>query len=289
MTQLQTEQLNAAELAALLHFYADAGVDTLLEDAGIDRFAEFAADRARAPAAPPPQAAAAAAAASGRRAPGREAAPTPVRPTAPAPTIPGDEAIAMARKVAGAAQTLEALYDAICAFEGCNLKTSARSTVFPRQLGSLPILVIGPTPSADDDRDGTPFSGAQGELLDRMLNAIGLKRDDLTLAHAIPWRPPGGRPPTPAEAEICRPFTERMISLIKPRHMIMLGNFTARFLTGSTESIHALRGQWFSIEAGATTTEALAMLHPQDLMVAPLSKRLAWNDLLTFEAKLGQN
>ena len=287
MTPLQTDQLNAAELAALLHFFADAGVDTLLEDAGIDRFQEFATERARTPA--PAQSAPAPAVASPvKRAPGREQPPSPVRASAPALTIPGDEAVATARKAASEAQTLEELHAAISTFEGCNLKTSARSTVFPIKAGAQPILVIGPTPSADDDRDGIAFSGMQGELLDRMLGAISLNRDDLTLAHAVAWRPPGGRPPTPAEAEICRPFTERMIALVKPRYMIMLGNFTTRFLTGSTESIHALRGQWFQIDAGGTVTDALAMLHPQDLMAAPLSKQLAWNDLLTFEAKLRQ-
>lgn len=192
----------------------------------------------------------------------------------------------MARRAAEAATTLADLKQAIDAFEGCNLKASARNSVFPTEAGRLPILIFGATPSAEDDREGVPFSGAHGELLAKMFSAIGIDITQTTLAHSVPWRPPGGRPPTPAEAEICRPFAMRLIALAKPRFIVMLGNFTTRFFTGSTEAIHALRGQWFEI--GTPPTEAVAMLHPQDLMTAPLSKRLAWTDLLALEQRIKQ-
>jgi DNA polymerase len=192
----------------------------------------------------------------------------------------------MARRAAEAATSLAELKQAIDNFEGCNLKASARNSVFPTDAGSLPILIIGATPTAEDDREGVPFSGAHGELLAKMFSAIGIDVAQTTLAHSVPWRPPGGRPPTPAEAEICRPFAMRLIALAKPRFVVMLGNFTTRFFTGSTEAIHALRGQWFEI--GTPPTQAVAMLHPQDLMTAPLSKRLAWADLLAFEQHMKQ-
>ena len=198
--------------------------------------------------------------------------------------IPGEEAVELARRAADAAKSLAELKQAVESFEGCNLRASARNTVFPGHQGSLPVLVFGATPSAEDDREGNAFSGAHGELLSRMFGAIGIALEDMTLAQTVPWRPPGGRPPTPAEAEICRPFAMRLITLAKPRFVVMLGNFTARFFTGSTEAIHALRGQWYEI--GTPPTQAVAMLHPQDLIAAPLSKRLAWADLLAFEARL---
>lgn len=279
---IEVSQLNAGELAALLHFHADAGVEFLLEDEGIDRFAEFASSavlRAPAQAAPQQERAQRPSAAAAAK-----PVPRPVSSTAVA--IPGEEAIEMARRAAEAATSLAELKQAIDNFEGCNLKASARNSVFPTEAGSLPILIIGATPTAEDDREGVPFSGAHGELLAKMFSAIGIDVAQTTLAHSVPWRPPGGRPPTPAEAEICRPFAMRLIALAKPRFVVMLGNFTTRFFTGSTEAIHALRGQWFEI--GTPPTQAVAMLHPQDLMTAPLSKRLAWADLLAFEQHMEQ-
>jgi DNA polymerase len=279
---IEVSQLNAGELAALLHFHADAGVEFLLEDEGIDRFAEFASSAAlRTPAQSAPSQERAQ-----RPSTAAAAKPAPRPVSAPAVAIPGEEAIEMARRAAEAATSLAELKQAIDNFEGCNLKASARNSVFPTEAGSLPILIFGATPSAEDDREGIPFSGAHGELLAKMFGAIGIDVAQTTLAHSVPWRPPGGRPPTPAEGEICRPFAMRLIALAQPRFIVMLGNFTTRFFTGSTETIHALRGQWFEI--GTPATEAVAMLHPQDLMTAPLSKRLAWMDLLAFEQRFKQ-
>ncbi len=277
---IEASQLNAGELAALLHFHADAGVEFLLQDEGVDRFAEFAASVAlRAPAQSAPQQERA------QRPSATAAAKPATRPvSATAVAIPGEEAVEMARRAAEAAASLAELKQAIDSFEGCNLKASARNSVLPTEAGELPILIFGATPSAEDDREGVPFSGAHGELLAKMFGAIGIDVGRTTLAHTVPWRPPGGRPPTPAEAEICRPFAMRLIALAKPRFIVMLGNFTTRFFTGSTEAIHALRGQWFEI--GTPPTDAVAMLHPQDLMTAPLSKRLAWMDLLEFEQRM---
>jgi len=281
---IEVSQLNAGELAALLHFHADAGVEFLLEDEGVDRFAEFAASAAASAAMRAPAQSAAQQERAQRPSAAAKAAPRPVSATAVA--IPGEEAVEMARRAAEAATSVAELKQTIEAFEGCNLRTSARNSVFPSEVGPMPILIFGATPSAEDDREGAPFSGVHGELLTKMFGAIGVDIAETTLAHTVPWRPPGGRPPTPAEAEICRPFAMRLIALTKPRFIVMLGNFTARFFTGSTDAIHALRGQWFEI--GTPPTQAVAMLHPQDLMTAPLSKRLAWMDLLAFEQRMKQ-
>lgn len=287
---ISAQDLSPAELAALLHFHADAGVDWLLEDEPLDRFAEFAAGRqARAPqrSNEPQQP-------EIRSAP-QQAAPSPrqtARASAPAPAapvnvaVPDDQAIASARFAAESARSLAELKTALESFNGCNLKNSARNTVFAEGDPSSGIMIIGPMPDADDDREGLPFTGKTGLLLDRMLAAIGLDRTKLMLTNVVPWRPPGNRSPSGPEMEICRPFIERQIALAEPKVLLLLGNFTARFFFGGSGTIHTLRGQWRDVAVGVGTAPAIATLHPQELLNAPASKSLAWNDLLAFQARL---
>ncbi len=291
---ISAQDLSPAELAALLHFHADAGVDWLLEDAPLDRFAEFAASRqARAPQSgaqsqqrepqnAPPQ----------PPSPARQGSSAATRAPAAAPSspvtvaLPDDQAIASARFAAESARSLAELKTALESFNGCNLKNSARNTVFAEGDPSSGIMVIGPMPDADDDREGLPFTGKTGLLLDRMLAAIGLDRTKLMLTNVVPWRPPGNRSPSGPEMEICRPFIELQIALAEPKTLLLLGNFTARFFFGGSGTIHTLRGQWRDVAVGAGTASAIATLHPQELLNAPASKSLAWQDLLAFQARL---
>ncbi|MBB3382813.1 MULTISPECIES: uracil-DNA glycosylase [unclassified Rhizobium] len=281
---ISASDLTPAELAALLHFHADAGVDWLLEDQPVDRFAEFEAMRAARQGAraaqPRPEATAPAARPQTERRPAAKPAAAPPRAT---PAIPDEQAVEQARFAAESARSLSELKTALEAFNGCNLKNSARSTIFASGTPEGRIMVIGPMPSADDDREGAPFAGRAGQLLDRMLAAIGLKRDEILLTNVIPWRPPGNRAPSPPEIEICRPFIERQIALAEPKAVLLLGNFTARHFFGSTETIHGLRGEWREISVSGRTIPAIASLHPQELLTAPVNKRLAWSDLLTFK------
>jgi DNA polymerase len=191
--------------------------------------------------------------------------------------------VEQARFAAESARSLSELKTAIEAFSSCNLKNSARSTIFASGTPEGRIMVIGPMPSADDDREGTPFAGRAGLLLDKMLAAIGLRRDGILLTNVIPWRPPGNRAPSAPEIEICRPFIERQIALAEPKALLLLGNFTARHFFGSAETIHGLRGQWREIDILGRTIPAIASLHPQELLTAPINKRLAWSDLLAFK------
>lgn len=282
-----------AELAALLHFYAEAGVDWLVEDEAVDRVTEFAEQRARgprasAPAAPGGQSAPAQATASERTRPSSErAAPRPAAPVQ-APAIPDEHAVTEARFAAESARSLAELKTALEAFGGCNLKTSARSTIFANGDPASGIMVVGPMPSGDDDREGAAFSGRAGLLLDRMLAAIGLSRDSVMMTTVMPWRPPGDRSPSQPEAAICRPFIERQIELAEPKAVLLLGNFTARFFFGETGTIHALRGQWRDIACGGHAVPAIATLHPQELLTAPASKALAWQDLQAFKARMNR-
>lgn len=282
---ISASDLNPAELAALLHFHADAGVDWLLEEEAIDRFAEFEAARAARQAARPTASSEAAGAAQAARQPRAAAAPPPSA-TRTVPAIPDDQAIEQARFAAESARSLAELKTALEAFNGCNLKTSARSTIFASGDTKTGVMVIGPMPSADDDREGAAFAGRAGLLLDRMLAAIDLRRSDILLTNVIPWRPPGSRAPSAPEMEICRPFIERQIALAEPKVLLLLGNFTARFFLGGNETIHALRGQWREVGVAGRTIPAIASLHPQELLTAPVNKRLAWNDLLAFKLRL---
>ncbi|BCH65430.1 uracil-DNA glycosylase [Agrobacterium vitis] len=291
---IAAQDMTAAELAALLAFHAEAGVDWLVEDAPVDRIAQFAAERQARTRATPQQAQ--------PQSPDQRTATAPVglqngpalnrdrpapRPAASTPlAIPDETAINDARFAAESARSLAELKAALEGFSSCNLKTSARSTIFAEGPAEAGIMVIGPIPSADDDREGLAFSGRTGALLDRMLAAIGLRRDALLLTTAIPWRGPGDRMPTPAEAAICRPFIERQIALAEPKAVLLLGNFTARFFFGGTATIHSMRGEWRDVAAGGHGVAAMATFHPQELLQAPATKALAWRDLLAFRQRL---
>lgn len=301
---ISAQDLSPAELAALLHFHADAGVDWLLEDTAIDRFAEFAASRTASPAARDArpaqqrenQSSAAAnvqGGASRPSQPAQQSAASRAAASMPAPVqanvaMPDEQAIAAARFAAETARSLGELKTALESFNGCNLKNSARHTIFAEGDPSSGIMVIGPMPDADDDREGSPFVGKTGLLLDRMLAAIGLDRANLLLTNVVPWRPPGNRPPSTPEMEICRPFIERQVALAEPKVLLLLGNFTARFFFGGTGTIHTLRGQWRDVASGNETVPAIATLHPQELLNAPASKSLAWQDLLAFQSRIRQ-
>lgn len=283
---IEVEALPPHALAALLHFYADAGVDVLLEDEAQDRFAAFAAEQ-QARSSRMAEARPAAASAPGQR-PARGGGDTP-RPqgaaTQPLP-LPDQEAVAEARRVAAMAQTLDELKEAVEGFTHCGLKRGARSTILATGECRTGIMVIGGVPGSDEDSGGTAFAGRSGALYERMLGAIGLKRDDVASLAALPWRPPGNRQPTQAEMDVCRPFVERQIALCKPKIVLVLGNFATRYLIDPAAVMHLVRGEWRELGVEGTAIPAMPSLHPEDLLRAPASKRLAWQDLLAFRMKL---
>ncbi len=275
----------------LLEFYVDAGVDCALLDEPQDRFAESAAEKikrqqkAALPASRAPAAGGMAGPAHGApvaRAE-KQAAPPPVAKPA---KIPNEEAIADARSLAESANSLDELKSALMAFTGCNLKNYAKSTVFADGNPEAKIMLVGEAPGRDEDIQGLPFVGRSGQLLDRMLAAIGLDRTKAYIANVVPWRPPGNRTPTPAESEICRPFIERQIALANPQILVFVGSSAAKTLTGRTEGIMRMRGRWTTFQCNDRDIPVMPIFHPAYLLRQPAQKRLAWQDLLAIKRKL---
>jgi DNA polymerase len=149
-------------------------------------------------------------------------------------------------------------------------------------------MVVGEAPGADEDRQGRPFCGVSGRLLDEMLLSIGYDRTTAYITNIVPWRPPGNRKPTPAEVAVCVPFIERHVALVAPRVLLLVGGLAASTLLGSTDGITRLRGQWRTHRPGGGEHDIPAMptFHPAYLLRTPEAKRLAWRDLLAVKARL---
>jgi len=275
----------------IMEWYAEAGVDILLEDTPIDRFSEktpaSAKIKARAgtrsqnqnvgnnkPQTP-----------AERLAQKNEAKPRNVM-SKPSATVPDAAAIDNAKELASNADTIEALKSEMEAFEGCNLKRTAKQLVFADGNPKAKIMLIGEAPGRDEDIQGLPFVGRAGQLLDKMLTAIELDRKKVYITNVIPWRPPGNRTPTPQETEICRPFIERHIELVKPELIVMLGGSAAKTLLKTTDGIMKLRGKWTTVVTKSVSVEALPTLHPAYLLRQPAHKQLVWQDLMQLKLAL---
>lgn len=219
-----------------------------------------------------------------KSAPERKASPAaPAVKSAPAmPEKPAQDAAAMAH----AANDVASLKAAVESFDGCDLKRTARNTVFARGDPQAPLMVIGEGPGQDEDREGVPFVGRSGQLLDRMLAAIGLNETSAYITNVVFWRPPGNRKPSTEEIEICRPFVERHIALAKPRLILLAGGISTQAMLKTPQGIMALRGRWTQITVEGHSVPALPTFHPAFLLRRPQEKAKAWADLLSLQEKL---
>ncbi|MGA9410536.1 MAG: uracil-DNA glycosylase [Roseobacter sp.] len=217
------------------------------------------------------------------QAPQKLADPAPVRGAVPA--VPEVDAVAEAKAHAAAAQDLDGLRSALGAFDHCTLKRGARNLVFSDGQAGAPVMIVGEAPGRDEDREGRPFVGRAGQLLDRMLAAIDMGRDHAThpvyITNVLPWRPPQNRDPNPDEIAMMRPFVERHIALAAPKALVVMGNISAHALLGK-KGITRLRGHWTE----ALGLPVLPMFHPAYLLRNPAAKREAWADLLSLTARL---
>ena len=199
----------------------------------------------------------------------------------------GNAAFINAKEICAKAQTLDDLKEMMERFDGCSLKFSANSTVFGNGNPRAELMIVGEAPGADEDRAGEPFVGRSGRLLNKMLKAIGLERDDCFVSNILPWRPPGNRPPTDAEVAVCLPFIERQIEMVNPKIILMLGNSAANALLNMTESISHLRGHFIAYNIGENKSfPSLATFHPAYLLRSPGQKAKAWNDFLRLKEEL---
>lgn len=240
---------------ALLEWQAELGATEALCDAPVDRYAL------------------------------EQAAPKPKPGAAPAPPPKPKEAdpAEVAQKAARGAASLPALRDALAAFDHCDLKRGARNLVFSDGQPGARVMIIGEAPGRDEDLQGKPFVGRAGQLLDRMLEAIGLSRaENVYITNVLPWRPPQNRDPLPAEIAMLTPFLERHVALAEPDILVLMGNISCQAVLGK-RGITRLRGQWDQ----AWNKPVIPMFHPAYLLRQPAQKRLAWADLLELKARLG--
>lgn len=259
--------LDAATALALLEWQAEMGVDEPMLDAPVDRF-DLAVR-------PPPDA----------------PAPAPAPVAAPMLVLDsGDDLparVAQAEALAASAMTLEALAAAQEAFDGIELKKGARNFCFADGNPAAPVLILGEAPGDEEDRQGRPFVGRSGQLLDRMFDAIGLSRRAvdaeraLYIINVLTWRPPGNRDPHPDEIAISLPFVRRHVALAAPDMIVLMGNIACDAAIGR-RGILRLRGTWTQ----AFDRPALPMTHPAYLLRNPPAKREAWADLLSISARL---
>ncbi len=249
-------------ITSVLAWQIEAGADEAIADTPLDRFARTS-ERVREE---------------------REIAAMPTQPSMRTAT---SSSAAGAREIARAPD-LASLKTAFEAFDGCALKETATNFVFADGPPEARLMFVGEAPGAEEDRQGLPFVGPAGRLLDRMLAAIGLDRAEVYVTNILPWRPPGNRNPTDSEIALCLPFIERHIALVDPAVLVAVGGTAAKALLDTREGIMRLRGRWFNYDVpGADAAIPLrAILHPAYLLRQPAQKRDAWNDLIAIKKKL---
>ena len=254
-----------------LRWQADMGADEAIAPAPLDRLQ---------PAPPPPAPQPAARQARPATQPAPIAAP-PVPENAPSPED---------------CHTLEELRAALDALHHFPLRRTARNTVLTDGNPASRVLLVGEAPGREEDLQGKPFVGRAGQLLDRMLDAIGLSRHaedpeaSVLITNVVFWRPPGNRKPTEAELGFCAPWFARLLALVKPRVIVTLGGTPTQRLAATAQGIMRLRGKWMQCahEGLAEPVPLLPMLHPAYLLRTPVHKRLAWRDLLALRRFLDE-
>jgi len=223
-------------------------------------------------------------------APAPRTAPTTAR-TAPAPAA-APAAVAPAAASNGQYHSLTEIAQALEGFDACPLKKTATRLCFVDGNPQARVMLVGEAPGRDEDIQGKPFVGRSGQLLDRMLAAVGLSRSAqdresaVFITNTIFWRPPGNRTPTEAETQMCLPFLIRTIELQKPDVIVCLGATPAHRLTGRSDGILKMRGKWVTANVSGRSIPLLPTLHPAYLLRQPAQKRLAWRDLLSLRQVL---
>jgi DNA polymerase len=254
-------------IAGVLQWYLDAGVDETISDVPQNRFNEATLKEVTSP----------------------KKSNLNMAPAAKQQILTVPEALLNdACRIAAAASSIEELNNALLHYDGCTLKKTATNLVFGIGNPNAKIVLIGESPGAEEDRSGLPFVGPGGQLLDKMLASIGLDHDKVFLSNIVFWRPPGNRTPTAQEISLCMPFVERLIELIDPEVIIILGGSAAKSLLAETAGVSRLRGKWYTYSTPRLSrpVQATVLFHPSYLLSSPVHKREAWQDLLMIFDKL---
>ncbi len=276
---------------AALTWLAEMGADEFIGEEPVDRFAAGASPlptSSRPPGPPLSRGRADDIPTAHSRASGSPPPAPQVERASPGP----DGALTDARTIAEACQSLGDLAEALKGFDACPLQRTATNLVYMDGNPQARILCIGEAPGRDEDLQGKPFVGRSGQLLDRMLAAIGLSRasedpsTSVLITNVIFWRPPGNRKPTEAETLMCMPFVLRTLALVDPQIIVCLGATPAQRLLGLTDGILKLRGRWRPYRIGEREVPLMPTLHPAYLLRQPLQKRLAWRDLVALRKRL---
>lgn len=187
-------------------------------------------------------------------------------------------------------KTLDGVKEELLKFNGCDLKRTAMNTVFGVGKANADIMLIGEAPGADEDIKGEPFVGRSGQLLMQALASIQLHRENLFITNTVFWRPPGNRNPTLEEMVMCYPFLTKMISLIRPKIVILVGKVATTNILKLDDPISKIRGVWYNtpfiFNKETFNVETTVVFHPAYLLRNPIKKQVLWQDLLTIRAKI---
>jgi len=197
----------------------------------------------------------------------------------------------LSRKLADNCKTLSELEQAVRNFNGCAIKKGARNTVFADGNPKSPIMLIGEAPGASEDEQGIPFCGQSGKLLNNILLAIGIKRENAYITNTIFWRPPGNRRPTSEEIITCRPFVEKHVELINPKLIVLVGNTAVESLLDLKVAMHSLRGKYFDYNNRylKAPIKTAVIFHPSYLLRQALKKKEMWIDIVKIKQKFLDN
>lgn len=214
--------------------------------------------------------------------------PADLRPgsASPPPQLDSTQQL-MAAELATPEQKRDGLSQLAEIVAGCRrcaeLADSRRQTVFGVGNPDADIMFIGEAPGADEDRQGEPFVGAAGQLLNKIITACGLTREEIYICNILRCRPPGNRNPTPQEAANCREFLDGQIQIIQPRYIVCWGTVAAQNLLGETASVGRLRGRFLSYNG----IKVLCTYHPSYLLRTPSAKKKVWEDMKFFMKEFG--
>lgn len=184
-------------------------------------------------------------------------------------------------------KNLDELKECLLKFEDCELKKTAINTVFGDGNYNAKILIIGEAPGAEEDESGKPFVGRSGILLSQAFEDIGITRENAFITNCVFWRPPGNRNPSSNELAVCYPFLQKIIELINPKMVILVGSKSAQNILKTETPISQLRNIWHEVDLPSTYI-ARAVFHPAYLLRNPTQKKFLWYDMLAIKKKCNE-